>query len=244
MSKIYEIDFTEYPSVTTVLDIIEKPALKQWAVNMCVKYIEDNNFKMPLSELLNFAKTEWKHASQEACDIGSRVHHLIEKRIIKHEKIDTKDELPEVKNAYSAFCLWEDANIGSWLETEKTIHDPDNCYAGTLDAVAEMLDGNIWIVDFKTSKGFYDGYDMQISAYMKAYNTMNNRYQVTHAGILRLDKETGLPEFKDYTKKIESSYEAFLKLLDFFYSWKKRKIKNIRGNGWDVNISEIQTFTY
>jgi len=243
MNRIYNIHDYEYPSVTTVLDIIEKPALKQWAVNMCVKYIEDNNFKMPLSELLNFAKTEWKNVSKEACDIGSRVHFLIEQKTIKKNDTDISKELPEVQNAYNAFCEWEDANIGAWLEKEKTVHDPDYCYAGTLDAVAEMIDGNIWLIDFKTSKGFYDGYDMQISAYLKAYNKMPCKYKATHAGILRLDKETGLPDFKDYTKKIESSYEAFLKLLDFFYSWKKRRIKNSRGSGCGVNTSEIQTFT-
>jgi|GEM_PF-5374228 len=45
-------------------------------------------------------------------------------------------------------------------------------------------------------------------------------------GILRLDKDTGLPEWKDYSDKYETKLISFLSLLDYYYKDKKRRLKN------------------
>ena len=105
-----------------------------------------------------------------------------------------------------------------------TIISAEHCYAGTLDAVAKIGDKK-YVIDFKTSKGFYSGYQKQISAYALAYTEMTG-IPVDGCGILRIDKESGLPEWKDCTKNRERKESAFLKLLDFFYEDKKRRLKN------------------
>ena len=85
--------------------------------------------------------------------------------------------------------------------------------------------GKLAVIDFKTSKGFYDGYDMQIAAYAYAYAENTGR-EADEIGILRLDKLTGEPFYKDYTKKREAAFDTFCFLLQFYYRYKKRRLKN------------------
>jgi len=76
----------------------------------------------------------------------------------------------------------------------------------------------LWVIDFKTAKSIYDEYLLQIAAY---YNTWNEFEHGEHpkadaAGILRLDKETGMPEFTDCTEGIEKKWLAFWSLRDYY----------------------------
>jgi hypothetical protein len=65
---------------------------------------------------------------------------------------------------------------------------------------------------------------MQIAAYRKAAEEMGHKVEGT--GILRLDKVTGDPEWKDYSKDYDRDVTAFLKLLDFYYHAKTRRLRN------------------
>lgn len=229
----YKINDVEYPSPTEVLGMLDKPALKQWAVNMAIKFINDkfeeheysDNCLDDLPEILTNAKYEWKNVSAEAMDIGSEIHNLIEV-YIKDGKDAVGEMRPEVENGFLAFLEWEQENIEEWLESEMTVKSEKYCYAGTLDAIARMKDGKVRVIDFKSSKGFYSGYGKQIAAYKLAVEEMIPEKEVDGCGILRLDKETGQPEWKCFDKTQERKTEAWLKLLDFYYSDKKRRLKN------------------
>jgi len=239
----YTIDDIEYISVTEVTGLLDKSsALMPWAVNNACTYIKDNAcFHSDMDDLLELAKKEYKNVSNEACDIGSEVHKKIE-LYIKYGKDACGKMRPEVENAFLAFLEWESKNVIEWLESENVIVDEENCFAGTLDAIARLKDDNIYCIDFKSSKGFYDGYDMQVAAYTKARNSMSGKYKIKtlessyekeyskidikHCGVLRLDKLTGEPEFKDYTKTLDQKAKAFNYLLDFYYMYKKRRLKH------------------
>ena len=229
MSK-YSINEKEYPGVTTVLGILSKgDALKQWAVNCAIDYIKENYEKCigihEVFDLFNFAKKEWKTARDEAMDIGSEVHGLIEQHI-KDDRIKLPTKLrPEVENGFWAFKEWESKNIDKWIESEQTVCCDEYGYAGTLDAIAKLKDGKIYLIDFKASKGFYDEYAMQVSAYKYARMERQD-IKIQGIGVLRLDKETGIPEWKDYTDKYDRSIMAFQKLIEFYYAQKKRRLKN------------------
>ena len=228
MSRTYDIEGKQYPSVTTVLDILDKPALKQWAVNMACDYIaEALHADVPtISEKVEEARTEWKNQSQEALDIGSEVHEIIEEHIAGNPALI--DQLrPEVIKAYEAFCKWEEENIDCWLHSEMTVYSHQLCIAGTLDAVAKLKDGRTVVIDFKSSKGFYEGYGEQTAIYRHCYESMNAT-DLDGNLVLRLDKVTGMPEAKDYSDKYDQQLFAFIKLLDYWYAAKKRRCKNKR----------------
>lgn len=46
--------------------------------------------------------------------------------------------------------------------------------------------GDVWVVDFKSSKGIYDGYEAQVYAYFLAWNEMFPNHQANRMAILRM----------------------------------------------------------
>jgi hypothetical protein len=241
MSK-YTFDGIEYPSVTTILDILDKSgALMPWAVNNTIEYLKTNPGQYEQ------ARIEYRNVSKEALNIGSQVHDLIE-CYIKHgkDKSYMTKYNDSVQNAFLAFLEWEEKHNVEWLETEQSIYHPSRGYAGTLDFIAK-IDDHIYCGDFKTSKAIYPEYYMQIAAYNHAriacngikvklhYQFDNNEYdkEITYKEyniqkqcIIRLDKTTGDFEFKDCTEKTDRQYIAFCHLVNFYYAFKKRKLKN------------------
>lgn len=209
----YEIDGVEYPSVTQICEMLDKSgALLPWATK-CMRIALENGAPIVVAE------NAWKTVSEEAKDIGSQLHDLIEQYIKTGcDKSVSVAYSEPVQNGFLAFLEWEAKAHIAWLDTEKTVYDTERCYAGTLDAIA-VIDGKKYVIDFKSSRGFYDGYDLQISAYAQIVGVRN-------CGILRLDKETGIPEWKDYSKHIDKNIAAFNLLLEFYYMYKKRKLKN------------------
>ena len=219
MKKRYEVDGVEYPSVTQIINQLDKSeGLLPWASRCAVDYI-CNNLANLSGEILDQAVLAYKTVNGEAKDIGTAVHDLIEKNVVP---VVDEVQYDEIYTAFCAYQSWRDEHIDEFLMTEQFFYDKYCCFAGTLDAVVRMKDGRILVIDYKTSNGFYDGYDLQLAAYRYLYeNTTGGR--IDGQAILRLDKKTGKPEFKEYK---EYKIDAFIKLLDFFYAYKKRRFKN------------------
>ena len=240
MGRGYKKDGVSYPSVTTITGQIDNPdPLIYWAVNCALKYIEnsldeDGEFMddCTIEDVLKEAKFKWREVGKEAMDIGSEIHKLIE-NYIKFGKDAVGKLRPEVENGFLAFLEWEEHNVIKWIQSEQSVFSLEYGFAGTLDATAVLYNpefpgdknqGMNYVIDFKSSKDFYQGYGMQVCGYRLA--VLEHGFPAQGAGVLRLDKETGLPAFKDYTPDLEKKTRAFLKLVDFYYSHKKRRLAN------------------
>lgn len=240
----YTIDNIEWPSVTEILGQLDKSsALIPWALNQAEKYILNQKpNESNLTQVVADAKVKYKEVSQESLDIGSEVHHAIE-NYIKYGKDKIGEIRDEVMNALIAFWDWEKDNHVEWIESESPIVSETIGYAGTLDAIAKV-NGIVTCIDFKSSKAIYDEYIMQVCAYGYARRDMVGNYsintgsgdevrnynpiEIDAVGILRLDKTTGMPEWKMIhdQKKIERTIDAFLALTKFYYLVKNRRLKN------------------
>jgi len=222
MSHKYRKDGFEYPSVTTIIsDCTDKPALIQWSANMVCQHIRDNcklglknfqsskDFYEVTEENLNDARFNFRNVSQEALDIGSAVHSAIE-YYLKTGR-EPKIEHEKVLAGFVAFLEWKDEHKLLPLALEETVYG--NCWGGMLD-YRGMFDGKQYVIDFKTSKAIYPA-DMgpQIAAYRSTFD--NN---VEGSGILRLDKLTGLPEWKDFSKRYESDLNIFNKMVELYFA--------------------------
>ncbi|HMA99977.1 MAG TPA: hypothetical protein VKS21_03220, partial [Spirochaetota bacterium] len=165
----YEINKITYPSVTQITGQLDKSdALIPWAIKSCCEYIHRNyDDNTNIDNLLKKAKKEYREISKKAKDIGTQVHDMIE-CYIKKQKIDDTNITNEAHNGFKAFLKWEQKNVKKWLESEIPIVHEKICYAGTMDAVAILNDNKKYCIDFKSSKGFYDGYDLQVAAYKYA----------------------------------------------------------------------------
>lgn len=235
----YKINDIEYPSVTEILGLLDKsPALMQWAVNQALEYVKLHGLT---PESLIEAKSHYRDVSAEMMDIGSEVHSSIE-AYIKNGKDKMGEIKPEVQNALIAFWDWEKEHKVKWLESEMAVVDERVGIAGTLDAIAEVS-GIVTCIDFKSSKAIYPEYKTQVIVYKFARESMSGRYTIKgpsgdytqnygniaikNCAILRLDKQTGLPEYCEIDEKTyDREFKAFINLVNYYYMAKQRKLKN------------------
>jgi len=201
--------------------------LTQWAANMCKLWIQENcdalsdwdedNEERIYYEVfdsdLDEMRFNFKTVSQKALDIGSEVHTLIEK-YLKTGSLPVENRKmwqPEVGMAFKAFLDWAEEYKLKPISLEQTVYgDVDGyCWAGTMDIECYLNDKRT-VIDFKTSKDFYwDSMGPQIAAYKSLTDA-------THCGILRLDKESGMPFYRDRTKYYERDLKIFKHMVGIY----------------------------
>lgn len=166
-----------------------------------------------IKDLFRKAKAEAGRQRDEAGDIGTKTHEAVEEYLKTGKK--PKGLAPEIQKPFDGFLIFAKAmKLGKVIASEKIVYSESYEYAGTLDIVAE-LNGKRHLIDVKTSAGFYKEMPRQLAAYANAWDEKYPNKPIEGLGIIRLDKETGLPEFKDYTSKRDVSFRKFLCLLDF-----------------------------
>lgn len=140
----YTINGIDYPRVTSIINILAKPALARWMG------------RVGLEEADRIAK-----ASR---DLGTRVHAAC-------EAVTTTGELPADRTLApwaEAYRAWLNRHVHTVVSTERLIHSARYLYAGTADLVAVMDDGTLAVLDLKTSKSLDCSYRLQLAAYQAA----------------------------------------------------------------------------
>jgi hypothetical protein len=157
-SRFYEVDGVRYPSVTTVLGAVNKPALVNWAAKMeremvtraAADFYEETPqgapkmnrmaYELSLDKKLGQAKA-YKKTLDAAADIGTAVHKMIEFNMRKHLRLEA--EAPgaltdESLWAFMAYQDWERASELSPVFVEQTVYSKRYGYAGTLDWMGDV----------------------------------------------------------------------------------------------------------
>lgn len=191
-----------YFSVTTILAIKHNPWLWHW--------------KMKLG------KEESDRIGNEAAEKGTRVHRRLEQMLSKKVfKTVPKDLKPYIE----AFNNWYEQCQPELIESEKYLYSDKYGYAGTADLIC-WIDGELWLIDFKTSKAIYDEYGLQVRAYGYAFQEMTG--VKVRTAILQL----GLPTKKGWKfrekKEPMNVFLAHKKIFDWelkHHPIRKPKIK-------------------
>lgn len=231
-TRFYEVDGVNLPSVTSILSVIAKPALINWAAKterelvsrVSAELLEDlpKGMGRPeriqwlslLEQRLGKAKAHEKELTK-ASDIGSQAHKKIEWTLLRELKIDSGPEPALSDPAQWAFMAWEDwrkqANLVPIL-VEQTIYSLKHAYAGTLDLYCEIDiptggRGKV-VVDWKTGKAIYDEALLQNVGYIEALIEMGHAERPTHGMIVRLPKVETDPAFE--VKFIDAKEQAGL----------------------------------
>lgn len=226
--RIYKIEGVgEFPSVTTIIGQLDKSGpLMGWAVKMVIEYLQqhkDDLAKDP-TETFKQAKAWYKQLQQQALDLGSELHNCIEV-YLKGQKIDGILEVHlELKGAFAEFCRWQQANNFQIVESEHIVWSEEYKFAGTLDCVAHLNGGALYLVDFKSSKAIYPEYLMQIAAYKVAYEERTGK-KIEKLGILRLPKiANDTFEWREYTlEQADNAFDEFMCLVSFWHEKKRNK---------------------
>ena len=192
----------QLPSVTTILEIIAK----------------GEGFN-------NWLKKQGANADKlltDAGDFGTNIHNHLE-TIGKGITIDTSKFKPKQKRCIEAFLKWVNKNVLKFIATEQSVFNIKEEYAGTLDGIVELKDGRKVVLDYKTSSYIYDTHELQVVAYLKAYE-LTTGLKLQGAYILRFEKNEDKPTDmqEKEVKDIDYQYEVFLATLKL-WRWKNKK---------------------
>lgn len=193
-----------YFSVTTILGVKHNKWLWEWKMRL--------------------GKEESEKVANEAADKGTRVHRRLEKILTGQEFKTTPKELKPYIDAFNSWFVEYQPEI---IHAELFVSSDRYGYAGTVDLVC-FIDGEVWIVDFKTSKAIYDEYGLQVRAYGYAYEEYFGMKNKVRTGILQL----GIPTKKGWKfrekKEPMNVFLAHKKIFDWelkHHPIKKPKVK-------------------
>ena len=194
---IYTVNGKTVYGVTSITGIIDKPALKYWAVNMGIEYLKENLKpgkaldEIEISTLLTEAKSAHTKRLSKAGDIGTLIHEWLGKYIkarIEKKPIPKRPVNKEMQKAIDGFFSWARKNEVKLIASEQKVYSKRYGYAGTFDLFASV-NGKKTIIDFKTSKEIYPEMFLQASAYLQAKEEELGKTISGGVSILRLSKE-------------------------------------------------------
>lgn len=183
----YEVDGRAYPSVTSILDVINKPFVNNWAVGLeremvtqiaCELYdqaaetktISPINFRLMLQHRLPQVKAA-EAESRKATDTGTLVHAMIEWHL--HGlmgKVLPRPPAHEVADrGLALFDIWAESVDFRPVAVETVVVNQVCGYAGRADWVG-WVNGRLTLGDIKTSKKVYPEMFLQNWAYRVAWN--------------------------------------------------------------------------
>ena len=188
------------------------------------------------------AKSYHREKSKEAKDIGTYVHEAAEaifRAMLENSPLDIPiDE--DIKKPVEALLKWIADNDVTPVFVEKKVGavllasdfgeqgTPEISFIGRLDLKA-YVNGKLTIIDHKAAKGIYNDAPLQVAAYDYASNFMieNNLLEgqpSEGSAILRLDKETGMPEYVEYSRdQTDDNFHSFSLLCAYWHMDKQRK---------------------
>ena len=213
--RTYTIDGNEYPSVTTVLQVIAKPALIPWAKKVSLEkvraelytYVDDSLFggqrtldRRGVDTIVESARKRPDEVRDEAADFGSQAHGLVEGHILW--AMGKREALPIVPPALApvvnTFFAWQEQAGLTIPHSARVGYSTAHGFVGTLDGLATR-NGLPVVLDWKTSNGLWPEMRLQVAAYALALSEMDGR-TLDEAWIVRFNK--------DVPKHPEDAFEA------------------------------------
>jgi hypothetical protein len=176
-SRFYKIGEEFYPSVTTILTHFPK----------------DKFFETWVKDVGHNADLIIRRAGDE----GTEVHKAVEE-ILAGEELHWIDERGyfnynlEVWKMILKFVDFWTTHKPKLLHSEVFVHSKELRTGGTVDLIVE-IDGEVWILDLKTSNAVYKSYEIQTAVYRECWNELYEE-KVTRTGILWLKASTRGPD--------------------------------------------------
>lgn len=233
--RTYAVKGTKYPSVTTILSVLNKPALIPWAVNAerdklkraVLEVLTNPNLKGSPEEIWTAicdaaqGVSEADKLAKEAADIGTKAHELIALHLKRRlgEKVTDPDSLLDTvpegsRRAYESFLVWaESVDLLPKAVEFRVVHELYG-YAGTCDLYADVL-GSPATIDFKSGKRIYfPEHGLQCVAYREAGESCG--YPSQSSIVVRLPKLIDDPSVEAVPVPDTITIEHFLACLELY----------------------------
>jgi hypothetical protein len=218
VAHVYTLNGKPLHGVTTVLKVINKPALIQWSANCACDYIKDNfptieelmDNPLAISNLIEEARKAHTKKKEDAASKGTDVHAEIEKIIKVALQYDGKVKehmLPvDAQKQVREFVQWAIVRDVTFLASEQKLYSTSLWCAGTADFIC-TIDGLLFVGDVKTSSSIYPEYFIQASAYAKMAEEMELHKGFHGVVIVNTPKKGGLKVEENYD--INGNFECF-----------------------------------
>ena len=155
----------EVPSSTTILGILDKPALLGWASRMVAEYAVEHRdawSRLPTDEAVALLKgAPWRNRNRKA-NVGTAVHTALEAYVTGQEP--DEELAPERRGYYEAALAFLRDHEPKITASEVTVYSRRHEYAGTLDLLGEH-GGEATVMDYKTGKDVYPEMALQLCSY-------------------------------------------------------------------------------
>lgn len=162
----YRLDGVKVAGVTSVIDNLDKAALRNWyAEQAAARAVDhwDELAQQPVSARLEFIKNGPRDKVRAAALRGTQIHTLGQALAEGGEA----DVPPEHRGPVEAYARWLDKWDVEPLWAETPVAHTAHRYAGTADLWGRVgkRDGALCLLDIKTGKGVYDETALQLAAY-------------------------------------------------------------------------------
>lgn len=204
------------PSVTTILSRFkDSGALMKWAYSTGREHGR-------LEALGLDAPQSLYDVSGKAADIGTAAHAMVE-LYIKGGHPETAqayielpaEDRPKALNAFETYRSWQAMTKLEVVEQEVYLVSNQHQFGGTPDAIG-LVNGQLCLVDWKTSNGVYADYLLQLAAYRVLWEENHpGKPLVGGFHLCRFSKEHG--DFgHHYYRELDSAWEMFKNLRAAF----------------------------
>lgn len=196
------------PGVTTVLNLLAKPALVPWANRMGLQGIDTSKYV------------------DDKADIGTLAHAMITDKLTGKETDTTdysKNQIDLAENSCLSFWEWEkDHKIESVEFVERPLVSEAYRFGGTLDIYA-VVNGKREIIDLKTGSGIYDEHIYQVAVLKRLLE--ENGFTVAATRVVNIPRA----ETEAFGERVISEtenrvgWEIFKNLLSVYYLKKEMR---------------------
>ena len=164
---------------------------------------------------------DYRKARDQAADIGTIAHFLIECFLHGHVADLSDFSMADIEKANIAFAnfqqWWSDEGL-TVLEPEVQLVSEEWGFGGTIDAPSRDRDGKIVLLDWKTSKGIYPAHKFQLAAYERLWNENRPDMKVQRRGVVRIGKESPDDFEVSWMFSAEPYWDVFKARLNLHYA--------------------------
>lgn len=199
------------PSVTTILKILNKPELVDWA------------------NYMGYRGVSTKKITEESAITGSITHFLIERKCRKKIVplyLSKQGRYPEqVLHCYSLFKKWKKKYLPEFLYNELRVQTLE--LGGTIDCICKIED-DVILLDFKTSKDIYPSMYLQLAGYylLLLQTKPHIAKRLTKVAILALPKNNN--NYKYILMDIEHLNKYYVPAFETLYKFYKLWEENLK----------------
>lgn len=170
-----------YPSVTTILGYFPK----------------GHFFETWMKDVGHNSEIIMRRAADEGIQVHKAIESILSGKQVRWIEADGKVNYhTHVWKMILGFVEFWTTYNPKLLLSEEFMYSDAHKYCGTLDLLVE-IEGEVWLIDIKTSNSVHESHHLQLSAYTKAYEEIHNK-KVDRNGILWLKSAKRGP---DKTKK-------------------------------------------